>query len=622
MQGANSFGQDHQSALAAGLAWHRAGQLAEAEEIYRRIPPDVPQGADALFLRGMVAYQGFRPADAIPLMARAIALQPGAGPFYLDLGNALHAAERLVEAARVMQRALAFGVEPAAVSHNLDRVAYALAREAVLLREAGDIGLADRLMRASLVLGPGVPEAQFAHGTVRFSRGHPAAACTAFRRAADLRPGFAGAGSDYLFALCFRDDVSREAVFAAHRAFDARYMRALPKLPARSPRAEDPQRPLVVGYVSPDFRMHPGGNFLSPILAHHDPGVFRTIGYYSHDIHDAFTALCSSHAHAWVPCKDMSDADLARRIRDDRVDILVECAGHMARNRLAVFARRPAPVQVSFPLYPNTTGLDAIDYRIGDPHLNPAWLDPSYAEKVIRLPETHECYRPGYEAAEPAEAPPALTTGMVTFGSFNNAAKLSATTVGLWAAILRRVPASRLVVKWHAADRGALDWLPEALGELEVDPARIVLRGKSAGIYAPYRDIDICLDTFPANGGTTSCDALWMGVPVVTRAGETTFSRVGLCLLSNVGLTQLVARDARGYIELAVALATDLDRLAGLRCGLRQRFAASPMMNGPRYVRYLETAYREAWRRWCTGAAPAAIEGEVFAAAIRSATAS
>ncbi|MBM3548069.1 MAG: hypothetical protein FJX54_14055, partial [Alphaproteobacteria bacterium] len=407
--------------------------------------------------------------------------------------------------------------------------------------------------------------------------------------------------SDYLFALCFRDDVSREDVLAAHQAFDARHMQKLPRLPARPRAGEDPARQLVVGYVSPDLRTHPGGNFLTPMIQHADPAGFRLIAYYSNDAEDEFTRLCRAHSQGWVPCKDLSDEALAQRIHQDRVDILVECAGHMARNRLGVFARKPAPVQVSFPLYPNTTGVAAIDYRIGDPYFTPPWLDRFYTEQVMRLPETCACYMPGFDGVVPAETLPARANGHVTFGSFNNIAKLSPTTLRLWARIMERVPTARLVIKWAGLDVPDPFWLSRRFRAAGIDLARTRFLGSTPSVYAPYRDIDICLDPHPANGGTTTSDALWMGVPVVTMAGDTTFARAGLGLVSNLGLPELATQDEAGYVDLAVSLASDLDRLEVLRTGLRERFAASPMMDGNRYVRHLETAYRKAWARWCAG---------------------
>ncbi len=592
---------DSQAALASALELHHAGRLAEADEAYRRIAIDSSRGPDARFLRGVIAQNADRPKDAAVLMARAIALQPAAGHFYIDLGTAFQTDGRLDDAARSTQRALVFDRASVAASHNLGQIAYAYAKLAVLQRDASDLVSAERSMRCALSLGPSLPEAHFAHGTVTFSQGLCGTACTAFHRALQLRPDFAMAASDYLFVLCFRDDVSREEVFAAHRAFDARHMQPIPQLPPRSREGEDPSRPLVVGYLSPDLRTHPGGNFLSPMFMNHDPAQFQVIGYYSNDINDQFTQICSANAHAWVPCKDLSDQELAERIRADGVDILVECAGHLSRNRLAVFARRPAPIQVSFPLYPNTTGLEAIDYRVGDPYFTPPWLDRFYSEKIMRLPETCACYQPGYEAAAPAERLPALANGFVTFGSFNNIAKLSPTTLRMWAAVLRAVPDSRLVIKWFGLGVEDPTWLSRRFLAEGIGRDRLRFLGRSPGVYAPYRDLDLCLDPFPANGGTTTSDALWMGVPVVTRAGDTTFSRAGLGLLTNVGLPELVAHDERGYVDLAVSLARDPARLARLRTGLRERFTRSPMMNGKRYLRNLEAEYREAWQRWCQG---------------------
>jgi len=268
---------------------------------------------------------------------------------------------------------------------------------------------------------------------------------------------------------------------------------------------------------------------------------------------------------------------------------------------MLVMARKPAPVQVSFPLYPNTTGLDAIDYRIMDPYFAPPGADALHAEILARLPDVHVCYTPGEDAPAPPDEPPSARTGHLTFGCFNNYAKVRDPVVRLWARILNALPDSRLVLKWYGMGEERPDWVHERFARFGVDPQRIRTLGFQKNQYAAYLDIDLTLDPFPANGGTTSCDSLWMGVPVVTLAGETPFSRVGLCHLSNLGMTELVARTPEDYESIVLGLARDPERLKRLRAGLRARMAASPLVDGRRYTRNLEAAYRTMWRRWCRG---------------------
>ncbi|TAL12433.1 MAG: hypothetical protein EPO00_01785, partial [Chloroflexota bacterium] len=306
-------------------------------------------------------------------------------------------------------------------------------------------------------------------------------------------------------------------------------------------------------------------------------------------------------ADIWTVLVDLDEEETARRIRSDGIDILVECTGHMAGNRMLVLARKPAPVQVSFPLYPNTTGLDAVDYRIMDPYFGPPGAEALHSEILVRLPDAHVCYTPGRDSPEPPARPPFLETGRFTLGCFNNYAKVRDPVVQLWARILKALPESRLVLKWSGLGEEQPEWVYERFAKAGAPVERIETLGFQKNQYDAYLGIDVTLDPFPANGGTTSCDSLWMGVPVVTLTGATPFSRVGLCHLSNLGLEELVARSPEEYEAIVVGLARDPGRLERLRLGLRQRMAASPLTDGRRYTLNLEAAYRTMWRRWCRG---------------------
>jgi predicted O-linked N-acetylglucosamine transferase (SPINDLY family) len=304
----------------------------------------------------------------------------------------------------------------------------------------------------------------------------------------------------------------------------------------------------------------------------------------------------------WRDVPGVSDDAVARLIRDDQIDILVDLTMHMADSRLLVFARRPAPVQVTYLAYCGTTGLSAIDYRLTDPFLDPPGQDdggePVYSEESIRLPETYWCYRPPVEI-ESHGAPPAREAGCVTFGCLNNFCKVTEPTLDAWAQILKRVSQSRLLM--HARPGSHRDRVRDFFASRSIAAERLAFADKLpvAEYLRLYNQIDVALDPFPYGGGTTTCDALWMGVPVVSFAGPTAVSRGGLGILSNLGLSELVAHRLEDYLEIACGLARDLPRLAGLRATLRDRMRHSPLMDAPRFARNVEAAYRKMWRRWC-----------------------
>jgi predicted O-linked N-acetylglucosamine transferase (SPINDLY family) len=305
----------------------------------------------------------------------------------------------------------------------------------------------------------------------------------------------------------------------------------------------------------------------------------------------------------WRDATGLSDQDLADQMRADRIDILFDLAGHTTRNRLLAFARKPAPVQVTWAGYVDTTGLTAMDYILADRFQIPAEAEVHYREKVLRMPDGYVCYEPPDEA--PAVSPlPALSRGHVTYGSFNNPAKINRSVVQVWAEILRRAPQSRLILKFMGLNDPAVTrrLSAEFIAE-RVDAGRLDIRGPSphAELLEQYQDIDIALDPFPYAGGLTTCEALWMGVPVITCPGETFASRHGLSHLSNVGLTETIARDVDDYVAIALRLADDLPRLAELRSQLRSQTAASPLCDGPRFAANLATLLRGVWRDWCDG---------------------
>jgi predicted O-linked N-acetylglucosamine transferase (SPINDLY family) len=399
----------------------------------------------------------------------------------------------------------------------------------------------------------------------------------------------------------FCAEYSAEEIYAEHRRWSQRY--AVPLAAATAPHTNDraSERRLRVGYVSPNFGLHPVGRFILPLLEAHDHGGFEIFCYSSTPGGDAITTACRAHADVWRETRSLTDAQLADAVREDRIDILVDLTMHLEGSRLLVFARRPAPVQIAYLAYCSTTGLEAIPYRFSDPYLDPPDRKlPFYSEETVWLPETYWCYRPvpGCPAVGPL---PALAAGHITFGCLNSFCKVTDRTLAAWCRLLTAVGDARLLlhapaganrdrVRQFVAEQGVA---PERLGFVDVLPLEQYL--------AVYAQIDVALDPFPYGGGTTTCDALWMGVPVVSLAGATAVGRGGVSILSNLKLPELVASGETQYVEIATALAGDLGRLGELRATLRRRMEQSPLTDEMRFARHVEAAYRALWRRWGAG---------------------
>jgi predicted O-linked N-acetylglucosamine transferase (SPINDLY family) len=345
------------------------------------------------------------------------------------------------------------------------------------------------------------------------------------------------------------------------------------------------------------------GYFIEPVLAHHDHNRFEVFCYSNLQQEDNVSERLKSRANYWRRIIALSDEQATQKIRADQIDILIDLNGHTGSNRLLVFARKPAPVQVTWLGYPATTGLSTVDYRLTDGFADPVGMtEHLHSEKLIRLPECFSCYRPPADAPE-VSGLPAREKGYVTFGSFNNQAKINREVMAVWAKILQAVPGARLTLKNAGLGSKIVQRkVRETFLGWGVEPDRIELLGhdpyESAHLER-YRSIDIGLDPFPYNGATTTCEALWMGVPVVALAGQAHAGRVGVSQLSNLGLTELIGNTPEEYVAIATRWARDLERLSQLRAGLRARLAASPLTDAPRFTQNLEQAYRAMWQDWC-----------------------
>ena len=421
-----------------------------------------------------------------------------------------------------------------------------------------------------------------------------------FDRALALQPTLRLAHSNKLFALNFRSGVDPMTIHGSHVLWGRTF--ADPFTPASKAfrNTPDPDRPLRIGYVSPDFRRHAVSFFFEPMHDHHDRDRYEIWLYSCRPYEDEFTVRLRERAQGFRGLAGLDDLSAARLIEEDGIDILIDLAGHTAENRLPVFARRPAPVQITYLGYPATTGMRAMDYRISDALADPPGMtERHYLEEILRLERCLWCYRPPQACADPGPLP-ALANGFITFGSFNNVAKLSQDSLALWARVLQAVPGSQLLIapveSWEVRLR-----INEAFDALGIDPARVRFTGKraQAQFFELRREVDIGLDSYPCHGGTTTCETLWMGVPVVSLIGRSFPSRAGHTLLHAVGLGALAAPDADAYVSAAVKLANDPAGLAALREGMRARIDASPLRDEIGFTRGMESLYREAWQTWC-----------------------
>jgi len=572
-----------------GGTLQEAGRLDEAIVAYRRAIALEPASAGAYSNLGSAWTNLGRFDDAVATLRRALQLDPQNGAAYSNLAVALHAMGRLDEAIAAYRRALELTPESAVIHGNLGNV----------LSAAGRLDEALASHSRAIGLDPNLAEAHNNLGNLLKDQGRLDEAFASFQSALDQQPDHAPAASNLLFTAHFDPDRDAQTLLAEHRGWAAQFAAPLAAQiqPHRNDR--DPDRKLRVGFVSPDFSAHPVGRLLRPLFAHRDRRQAEFLAYSDVRAPDAVTLELTARTDGWLSIAGMSDSQVADRIRADRIDILVDLALHTAGNRMLVFARKPAPVQVTMLGLPATTGLTTIDYRITDPYLDPpGTCDADYTEQSIRLPHCFWCYQPDQDSPPFAELP-ARKSGVVTYGCLNQFAKVSRPALNVFINILSSVSGSRLVL--HAPAGSYLERVRALFREAGIadDRVEFAARVPFSQYLERYRALDLCLDPFPYSGGTTTMDALWMGVPVITLAGRTAVGRGGVSILSNLGLTELIARTPEQYVELAVAWGKDPERLSQLRAGLRQRMQASPLVHGPQYAAEVLDAFRRMWKLWC-----------------------
>lgn len=764
---------DIPEALRCGMEHHRAGRLAEAEQMYRQVLATHPRHAGAVHLLGLVAFQNGKHDAAVDYLKQAIEIDALQAPFSADLGEIYRTLGKIPEAIAAFREALRLDTELAEIQHNLGTLlqaqgstaeATACFREAIRIapqhvgarnnlgialqmagklpeaagqfieavrlqpdyhdaqynlgnvllalgktaeaatcldvvvrsrpdwapghcalaavhQARGQIEASVQCYRRALELDPKNPEVWLKLGTALWqlkrnrealecyqsaiehdpsyvpaylnlgigyrllvmpdqaiaavrralelepesAKGYSVLACAlqtqgdmdgaiaAFRRAVELNPGDVASHSDLIYTLNFHPLAGAASLLAEHRDWARRHAEPLTAIAAAHDNDRASERRLRVGYVTSYFCLHGMQFFMEPVIAAHDHQQFEIFCYGNVRAPDAVTSRFQSLADQWRSITGVPDAAAAQMVRQDKIDILVDLDGHIGGNRLLVFAHKPAPVQVTYMGYQNTTGMSAMDYRITDRHSDPPGMtDAYYTERLVRLPGSFFCFqRP--ERSPEVNSLPALASGHVTFGSLNNIHKLRPEALRTWARILSAVPHSRLILLAYTPgqlERNIKDLM--AREGIAGERVRVVNRQDRYEFLELHHEIDISLDTFPFNGHTTVLDALWMGVPSIMLEGDRYASRYGGSALVTLGLEDLIARTTDQYIEIAATLAGDLERLAGLRRELRTRMQDSTLMDAAGFTRELESAYRQMWREWC--AAPSRSTSQGFGA--------
>ena len=581
-----------------GVVTHLTGDSIRGGAYIREALERKPDYADAWNNLGNVLKESGSRQDAIQAYRTAVKLKPSLMSAWYSLGVCYKDQERLRDAARCLKRALA--LEP-----NNGVARYLLGQ---IQRDRHHLAEAYTAFRRVLTINPAHSEAALDLGNVLIDRKLIRAGLFWYQKAIELQPALSLIRSNVLACLQYLPEFNDEEIFLKH----CEWQTHLP-FPVATSRPEPVLSvcgKIRIGYVSPDLCNHPVGVFLSSVIPYHDRNRFEIICYSDGAAEDHVTKLLKLHADVWRDVQEMTRDDLAQCIRSDSIGILIDLAGHTAKNRLEVFAMGPAPVQATWAGYVGTTGLSVMDYLISDHRQSPPGSESLCVEKIVRLPFCYVPFTPP-EYAPPVGPLPALSLGHVSFGCCNNLVKINDRVTRLWAGILLNCRGSRLILKTPLlADRGMRAKIKATFSIMGIEEGRLDLRGPSDHIemLKTYHDIDIALDPFPYSGGLTTLEALWMGTPVVTLRGTRFCSLHSTSHLTAVGLSEYIADTEDEYLRIALELASDLPRLAGLRSGLREQVAASPLLDSHLFTRHLEVAYREMWRRSRSGEPPTSFD--------------
>jgi predicted O-linked N-acetylglucosamine transferase (SPINDLY family) len=580
-----------------GSALQNLERVAEALTSFDQALRRRPDFVDAHHNRALLLETQGRLEEAIAGYRHALEIDPNHAAGYHSLGNAQGLLDRPFDALANLRRAAQLSPEDPGV----------LISFANALKALGMVDEAVDACRRATALKPEDAHAHNTLGNALLAQGFLDEAIGSYREALRLRPAAQNIHSNLLIALNYLPNADSGWLLEQHRQWARRHTPAPEggSLVRSYPHARDPERRLRIGYLSPDYRQHPVASFLEPILANHDARRVEVFAYADIFASDSWTERLRDLVTNWRTIAWLKTAQVVEQIEKDQVDILVELTGHFERNRLLVMAERPAPVQATYLGYPSTTGLETIQYRLTDAIADPPGEPLCCTEELVRLPGCFCCYAPLPDT--PTVGPlPARQTGRITFGAMHALAKLNDTVLDMWSQILKAVPSSRLLLYRNTLHGATRDLVRRWFTDRGISGDRIDLwdKANAQGQYLwVHGHIDLVLDAGPWTGHTTSCEALWMGVPMVTLRGSRFAGRMAASLLHHVGLKELIAETPAQFVALATRLALDWERLATLRSGLREQMRTSPLCDGATFTKNLEAAYRALWRRWCEDSA-------------------
>jgi predicted O-linked N-acetylglucosamine transferase (SPINDLY family) len=574
-----------------GDALTRKGQPDEIIFAFKQAVALEPDNAEAHFNLGVALSQKGETEEAIGAYRKAIALKPAFAAACCNLASILKAQGDLKAAAVMYRRTLELRPDDIDSMYHLGS----------LFTEQGELDDAIEAYRRVIALRPDYPQALNNLAIALKNAGKLPEAIAAYRKAIAMNPKFVDAHSNLLMALHYAVESTRQSLGQEHQRWEDQHASPLRKLVRPYFNSRERGRRLRIGYVSGDFWDHAAARFILPLLSNHNRDACQVFCYSNSLKADVVTEKIRKHTDGWRTIAGLSDDQAAQIIREDGIDILVDLSMHTQGNRLLIFARQPAPVQATWLGYAGTTGMKAVGWRLTDSYLDPTDADlTGYAERSIRLPNCFWCYDPIHPTG-PVNPLRAVETGQVTFGCFNNFAKVSVPAQELWARMMAELRGSRLIL--HCQQGSHRNELLDRFARHGIESHRIEFIGRLPLLdyMGRYRHVDIALDPFPFSGGTTTCDALWMGVPIITVCGNTAVGRGSASILHSAGLGDWVADTPEHYLQIAVEKAADLPALALLRSTLREQMLQSSLMDGARFAAGVESAYQYMWQAWCDG---------------------
>ena len=567
-------------------------ELDKAASCYRNAVKIKPDYAEVYYNLGLLLAEQGKPGEAVLNFHTALEVKPDFADAYIGIGNVLNSQSMPKEAVLWFRKGIDLQPNNVAAYNNMGKA----------LHDQDKLNEAVLCYGNALKVKPNTATTLNNMGLVLQDQGKLREAVEYFRRALKIDPRLVKAYSNFLLSLLYASEYDLDFIFAEHKKWNDLYGHPSMKRPAMHVNSPKQDRRLRIGYVSPDFRNHSCAWFIEPLLEFHNRDKVEIFCYSEVKKGDNVTERIRELSNSWYCTQGISDMEVAKQICSDGIDILVDLAGHTKGNRLPIFALKPAPVQMTWLGYNFTTGLEAMDYRLSDNYLTPLKGRERFSERLYNLPRCSLAYRPPEKTPEPAE--PAFENNRhITFGSFNSLSKVSSRTVALWARVLNETPGSKLMLKARQSrDFGSKKRILRLFNEQRISDNRVIFKGYASSTFehlAHYREIDLALDTFPYNGTTTTCEALWMGVPVVTLTGNHTVSRWGLSLIAAVGLEELTAKSEDEYCAIIKSLVCNHRRLKALKRGMRDRLISSQLCDAKGFADAVEEAFATMWKRWC-----------------------